>query len=127
MSSQLNNSAVWVGIREEQEKRLDNYQLEYLSALLHLPVSTPKACLLAASGRTRMKWRVWEQKLLLILAIGQQEDEVLAKQVFEEQVELGLPGLAQEATDICSQIGLQDICRAGHVRRRFRSTSSTTT
>ena len=37
---------------------------------------------------------MWEQKLLLILAIRQQEDKVLAKQVLEEQVELGLQGLA---------------------------------
>ena len=44
-------------------------------------------------------------------AIRQQDDEVLAKQVLNEQVELGLPGLAREATDICSQIGLPDICR----------------
>ena len=113
ISSLLNNAAVWVGITVEQEKRLDGYQLEYLRALLHLPVSTPKACLLAATGRTRMKWRVWEQKLLLILAIRQQDDDdvVLAKQVLDEQVELGLPGLAQEASDICSQIGLADICQ----------------
>ena len=112
ISSLLNNAVVWVGITVEQEKRLDGYQLEYLRARLHLPVSTPKACLLAATSRTRMKWRVWEQKLLLILAIRQQDDDdvVLAKQVLEEQVELGLPGLAQEASDICSQIGLADIC-----------------
>ena len=109
--SLLNNAEVWVGITAEQEKSLDNYQLEYLRALLHLPLSTPKACLIAATGRTRMKWRVWEQKLLLILAIRQQEEDVLAWQVLSEQVELGLPGLAQEASEICSQIGLQDICR----------------
>ena len=76
---------MWVGITEEQEKRLDNYQLEYLRALLHLPVSTPKACLLAATGRTRLKWRVWEQKLLLILAIRQQEEDVMAWQMLKER------------------------------------------
>ena len=62
--------------------------------MLHLPVSNSKACLLTATSRMRMKWRMWEQKLLLILAIRQQEDKVLAKQVLEEQVELGLQGLA---------------------------------
>ena len=58
-----------------------------------------------------MRWRVWELKLLLVLAIRQQEEEVLARQVLEEQVELGLPGLGQEATDICLKLGLPDICR----------------
>ena len=111
VSSLLNNAAVWVGLTEEQEKRLDGFQLDFLRALLHLPVSTPKACLLAATSRMKIKWRVWEQKLLLILAIRQQGEDVLARQVLEEQVELGLPGLGQEVTNICSKIGLQDICR----------------
>ena len=111
VSSLLNNAAVWVGLTEKQEKRLDGYQLEFLRALLHLPVSTPKACLLAATSRMKMRWRVWELKLLLVLAIRQQQEDVLAWQVMEEQVALGLPGLAQEATDICARIGLQDICR----------------
>ena len=78
---------------------------------MHLPVSTPKACLLASTSRMKMKWRVWEQKLLLILAIRQQGDDVLAKQVIEEQAELRLPGLGQEMTNICFKIGLMDICR----------------
>ena len=106
VSSLLNNAAVWVGLTEEQEKRLDGFQLDFLRALLHLPVSTPKACLLAATSRMKIKWRVWEQKLLLILAIRQQGEDVLARQVLEEQVELGLPGLGQEVTNICSKIGL---------------------
>ena len=42
VTSLLNNAEVWVGTTAEQEKRLDNYQLEYLRALLHLPVSTPR-------------------------------------------------------------------------------------
>ena len=101
VSSLLNNAEVWVGVTEEQEKRLDGYQVEFLRALMHLPGSTPKACLLAATSRMKMRWRVWERKLLLFLAIRQQGEDVLARQVLEEQVELGLPGLAQEATDIC--------------------------
>ena len=111
VSSLLNNAEVWVGLTEEQEKRLDGYQLEFLRALMHLPVSTPKACLLAATSRMKMRWRVWERKLLLILAIRQQGEDVLARQVLEEQVELGLPGLGREVTDICYQLGLEDICR----------------
>ena len=73
-----------------------------------------------------------ERKLPLILAIREQGEEVLARQVLEEQVELGLPGLGREVTDICYQIALQDICRVrpgrpGSPRRRSRSKYSTTT
>ena len=58
-----------------------------------------------------MKWRIWEQKLLLVKAIRQLEDNVLAKEVFDQQLEMGWPGLNKEATEICESIGLPDVCR----------------
>ena len=111
VSSLLNNASVWIGITEEQENRLDGFQMEFLRALLQLPVSTPKACLIAATGVMKMKWRVWREKLLLLLAIRQQEEGVLACEMLDAQISLGLPGLAKECTLICHKIGLPDICR----------------
>ena len=58
-----------------------------------------------------MMWRVWEQKLLLAKAIMEQEEEVLARQVYVDQVALGLPGLAKEVQEICLTVGLPDICQ----------------
>jgi hypothetical protein len=60
-----------------------------------------------------MKWRVWEQKLLLAKAIMEQEEEVLARQVLVDQVALGLPGLAKEVQEICQIVGLPNICHIG--------------
>ena len=34
---------------------------------------------------------------------------VLARQVYERQLQLGLPGLAREVTDICQKIKIPDI------------------
>ena len=56
-----------------------------------------------------MKWRVWQAKLLLAVAIREQEEGCLAREVWEEQVRMGWPGLAQEVKDICKQIGLPDV------------------
>ena len=42
-------------------------------------------------------------------AIKEQEDGCLAKEVLEEQVRMGWPGLAQEVREICHLTGLPDI------------------
>ena len=55
-----------------------------------------------------MKFCVWQEKVLLILAIREQEEGCLAKEVLEEQVRMGWPGLGQEVQEICRQTGLED-------------------
>ena len=109
VSSLLNNSSTWIGINDDHYKLLDNYLYDFLRALLQLPGSTPLACLRGATAVMAMKWRVWHEKLLLVFAMRLQEGEVLAKELFEEQVVLGLPGLAVEVSKICSTIGLPDL------------------
>jgi hypothetical protein len=56
------------------------------------------------------KWRVYLEKLRLMDAIKRQEDEVLAKEVLEQQLQMGWPGLAQEVEEICREVGLPNIC-----------------
>ena len=58
-----------------------------------------------------MKWRVWKEKLLLVRSIRNLADHELAKQILEQQLAMGWPGLAQEASEICWTIGLRDITR----------------
>ena len=124
VSSLINNCSTWLGIKEEQYKLLDSWQYEFLRALLQLPVSAPKACLRAALGVQGMKWRVWEQKLLLAKAIMEQEEEVLARQVLVDQVALGLPGLAKEVQDICQIVGLPNICHIGVTKEEIKENTS---
>ena len=120
VSSLLNNCSTWLGIKEEQYKLLDSYQYEFLRALLQLPVSAPKACLRAATGVMGMKWRIWEEKLLLVLAILEQEEGVLANEVFLDQVSLGLPGLAHEAEEICKVLGMPNICKVRSSKKEIQ-------
>ena len=56
-----------------------------------------------------MKWKVWEAKCLLLRQIQQLEDTALAKRVCQEAEDRNLPGLKQEARDICRKIGIKDI------------------
>ena len=57
----------------------------------------------------RMKWRVWQAKLLLLLKIKHQETTSLSRQVHEEGRANGWPELAMEVTDICNQVGIPDL------------------
>ena len=89
VSSLLNNCSVWVDIQERSIKRLDALQNIFVKTLLHLPDSTPVPALRAITGQLGMKWRVWQEKLLLILAIRKLEEHTLAKEMFEQQLTEG--------------------------------------
>ena len=46
--------------------------------------------------------------MLLVAAIREQEKDCLAREVLEEQVRMGWPGLAREVQKICQEVGLPD-------------------
>ena len=106
--SLLANCATWLDVKQHTVDRLDSTQDLFGCVLLQVPLSSPRLATRAALGLTGMKWRLWEEKVLLLLAIKQQEDDCLAKQVLLEQARMGWPGLAEEVRVICQEIGLQD-------------------
>ena len=71
-------------------------------------MSTPKVALRAETGLRSMKHRIWSEKINLVLAIRKMQAG-LAKEVYEEQVAQGWPGLAREVEEICSTIGVPDV------------------
>ena len=58
-----------------------------------------------------MKTRVMEAKVMLVLAVRRQEEGGLAREVLEEQMAMGFPGLGQEVRQICQEVGLPDATR----------------
>jgi hypothetical protein len=95
-------------IKDQTVKRLDEIQDLFGRALLQVPQSSPRLATRAALGLQGMQWRVWEAKILLVLAIWRQEDGCLAREVLQEQVRMGWPGLGSEVQAICQAIGIQD-------------------
>ena len=93
MSSLLSNCGTWTEINKKEIKLLDEHQDTFVRALLQLPLSTPKASLRAAFGLLGMAWRVKEAKVLMVMAIRGQEEGGLAREVLEEQLAMGFPGL----------------------------------
>ena len=55
-----------------------------------------------------MKKRIQKQKLMLAKKISR-EKKSLAGAIYAEQVEMGWPGLAQEVTEICKEVGLKNL------------------
>ena len=109
--SLLTNCGTWTEMTEKEENLLEEIQNMFCRAVLQVPVSSPKPSLSAVFGLTSMKVRVMEAKVLLVLAVRNQEEGGLAKEVLEEQMAMGFPGLGQEVRQICLQVGLPDVTR----------------
>ena len=107
--SLIANCSTWLDIKKDTEDRLDGLQDLFGRVLLKLPQSTPRLAIRGALGLLGMRWRVFQEKVLLVKAIKEQEEGCLAKEVLEEQVRMGWPGLAREVQEICQLTGLPDI------------------
>ena len=107
--SLLSNCSTWMEIDQEAEDMLDAIQDLFGRVLMQLPASTPRLAIRGALGLLGMKWRVWKEKLLLILALQEQEEGGLARDVLGQQLLMAWPGLGQEVKMICKEVGLPDI------------------
>ena len=56
-----------------------------------------------------MKWRFWQDKILLILRIKKQTQGSLSRQVYEAGKANKWPGLGKEVSEICHNIGIPDV------------------
>ena len=107
--SLLNNCGVWTEIDEKTVQSLEDLQYMYVRRVLHVPLSTPKVSLRSETGLLSMKHRIWEEKIRMVMAIKEMGPSFLARMVYEEQLRQGFPGLAQEVTAICREVGLDDV------------------
>ena len=106
----LNNCSTWTEISESSEKLCEDLQSVFVRSLFHLPASTPIPALRGLTNLLSMRSRIWQEKLLLIVAIQEAEGS-LARQFLDVQVAMGWPGLAEEASIICAKVGLTDITK----------------
>ena len=85
--SLLNNCGVWINIADQSMKKQDDLQNMFVRTLFRLPSSTPIPALRGLVGCLGMKWRVWQEKLFLAKSIMELQEQELAKQVFEQQIQ----------------------------------------
>ena len=87
----------------------DKLQNFFWRVMLTVPESCPKLALRCETAMIGMKWRIWQEKLLLLLRIKSQNMNSLCRQVYEEGKVNGWPGLGEEVTEICKEIGIPDL------------------
>ena len=90
---------------------MDKLQDTFVRALLKLPLSTPKASLRAAFGLLGMAWWVKAAKVLMVMSIRGQEEGGAGQGGARGAPAMGFPGLGQEVTQICKEMGIPDASR----------------
>ena len=65
--------------------------------MVTVPESCPKIALRSETSMLGMKWRVWREKIMLLVRIKMHDESVLARQVYEESKARGCPALGDEA------------------------------
>ena len=67
-----------------------------------------KVILRAEVAMLGMKQRLWMEKVKFVQRLKRMENS-LAKEVYEEQRNNDWPGLAKEVTEICREVGIEDV------------------
>ena len=106
----LSGAGTWFGGEcKGAVKICDDLQNFFWRVMLQVPESCPKIALRCEPRMIGMKWRVWQEKILLVMRIKQQEEDSLSKQVYKEGKEKGWPGLGSEVKEICEKLNLPDV------------------
>ena len=77
--------------------------------MLTVPESCPKLALRCEPRQMGMKWRIWQEKVMLLQRILRQEEGSLCQQIYIQGREMGWPGLWQEVAEICQEVGIPDV------------------
>ena len=105
----LTNAESWTDISQEALDALEELQNMFLRIILRVPMRTPKMAMRWDFGMLSMRFRIMIRKLTFVNSLHHQDDKSLAKQILQEQVRQGWPGLAKESAEICQFLEMEDI------------------
>ena len=95
----LYNSECWLNISKQTLKNLENLQLRFLRMLFAVGMGCPIPILYWDTGCLPMKYRILKNKLLFLHHVATLPENTLAREIFETQKKLHLPGLLKECHD----------------------------
>ena len=107
--SLLSGAGTWLGNINEAIKQCSAIQDFCWRIILNVPDSVPKLALRCEPFMRDFKWRIWEEKCLLLMRIQNLEEGSLAKMVYLEAENNGWPGLGNEMRQICREFDIPDI------------------
>ena len=86
LPSLLSGAGTWFGGTgcKRAIEMCDKMQNYFWRVMLTVPESCPKIALRCETGMMGMKWRIWTEKLSLLMRIKQQDPKSLSRQVLEE-------------------------------------------
>ena len=95
----LNNADTWQDISDKTVEELDNLQKLFLRVLLSVGSGCPIPALFWETGLMLMKNRILQKKLLFLHHIAKLPEDTLAKEIYNVQKKLNLPGLVEECKE----------------------------
>ena len=104
-----NNAECWQDVSSKTIDELDKIQLMFLRCLLAVGSGCPTPALFAATGTLKMEWRILEKKLLFLHHVASLPDTDLAKEIYNVQVQLSLPGIVQECQEFLAKFQITDM------------------
>ena len=106
--SLLYKCSTWVEVGKEEEKALEDQQDYFLRLLWGAGPGTPREALRADTATRSMVSRIYKEKVMLLYHISHLEVGDLARDIMEEQVRHGWPGLVLKVSKLCDILGLVD-------------------
>ena len=109
LPSLLSGAGTLLGECKEAIGLCDNLQNFYWRIILKVPESCPKVALRCETKMLGMKWRLWQEKIFLIMRIRSHEEDTLCRLIYEEGKKKGWPGLGKEVANICQELNIPDV------------------
>ena len=105
----LFNSGCWMDISKNTIQELEELQLKFYRCLFAVGSGCPIPSLYWETGGILIKNRILHSKLLLLHHVATLGEDTLAREIFEVQQELNLPGLHLECRNFLVKTGVTDI------------------
>ena len=106
--SLLNGAGTWTEITSATVEKLNQTQSWFLRLIFQIGQGAPLASLLWDSGFLDIGFRIYIEKIMLVMHIRSLEENTLANQIYEEQKKMHWPGLATETFNICLELNIED-------------------
>ena len=106
--SLMHGAGTWVEMPSEAVKRLNKIQNYFVRLVLRIGPGSPLVSILWDTSLLDMKFRVYMEKIMIIMHLRSLDGETLANKIYEEQKHNKWPGLYEETRAICEELQIED-------------------
>jgi hypothetical protein len=105
----LYNAECWQEISEETTQHLENLQKKFYKCLFAVGSGCPTTALYVETGGIMIKYRILMKKLMFLHHLSTLPNDTLAREIFEVQKKLNLPGLFQECQEFMMKFDITKV------------------